>query len=260
MRSIRRHNSILEGGQHATYRYWRTEPDELLERLKTLDVERTPEFSSPDAYFQHYQLYPGETDDQDEHWAERQFIERVFVPLCGLDGLRYLKPQVPFEDSRKIRRRIDFVLEGERRYALEIEGRTFRYEAQLPDREKARQRFNREKTRQQELTKAGFEYFPMSWDHVKDGEAEPALRSLIEQDTLLRPLLEPTAAGDLLSLAWLLAALPQRYPDAQRAALALLARASERGHDAAHGGRNRRRNADLDPSPDRHPRSGRARR
>jgi hypothetical protein len=111
----------FEGGQHATYRYWRTEPDELLKRLKTLDVERTPEFSSPDAYFQHYRLEHDESDEQDEHWAERQFIEQVFVPLCGLDGLRYLKPQVPFAGSR----RIDFVLEGERRYALEVEGLDF---------------------------------------------------------------------------------------------------------------------------------------
>ena len=215
----------FEGGQHVTYHYWRTEPDELLERLKTLDVERTPEFSSPDAYFQHYRLEHDESDKQDEHWAERQFVERVFVPLCGLDGLRYLKPQVPFAGSR----RIDFVLEGERRYALEIEGRTYHDGAHLPDREEARQRFNRERTRQQELTKAGFEYFPMSWDQVKDGEAEPALRSLIEQDARLRSLLEPAEPLDLLHLAWLLVVLPQRYPDAQRTALALLARASERG-------------------------------
>ena len=200
--------------------------------MKTLDVERTPEFSSPDAYFQHYRLEHDENDENDEndeHWAERQFIERVFIPLCGLDGLRYLKPQVPFEDSRRIRRRIDFVLEGEKRYALEIEGQTHHDEAHLSNREEARQRFNREKTRQQELTKAGFEYFPMSWGHVRDGEAEPALRGLIEQDPLLRPLLEPTEALDLLHLAWLSVALPQRYPDAQRTALALLARASERG-------------------------------
>ncbi len=210
----------FEGGQHATYRYWRTEPGTLLERLKTLDVERTPEFSSPDAYFQHYQLYPGETDDQDEHWAERQFIERVFVPLCGLDSLRYLKPQVAFRDSRRIERRIDFVLEGERRYALEIEGKTYHAGAE---------RFDSETARRRELIQAGFHYFPMSWGDVETGEAEPALRNLIEQDALLRPLLESTAATDLLALAWLLVALPKYYPDAQRTALALLARASERG-------------------------------
>lgn len=217
-----------EAGLHRNYRDWRTEPSNLLERLAKLDVEQTPEFASPDAFFQHHQLYKHNSNG-DEHWAEREFIERVFVSLCGLDGLRYLKPQEPFRDSQRVERRIDFVLEGERRYALEIEGRTFRYEAYLPDREKARQRFNREKTRQQELTKAGFEYFPMSWDHVKDGEAKPALRSLIEQDALLRPLLEPTEALDLLHLAWLLIALPQRYPDAQRTALAVLALACKQG-------------------------------
>ena len=218
-----------EGGQHLTYRYWRTEPNDLLARLANLAVDRTPVFPSPEAYFQHYQLYPSETDEKDEHWAEREFIQRVFVPLCGLDGLRYLKPQVPFRDSRPVERRIDFVLDGAKRYALEIEGRIPHDSAHLPNREEARNRFNREKFRQQELTKAGFEYFPMSWDHVKDGEAKHALRSLIEQDALLRPLLEPTEALELLRLAWLLSALPQRYPIAQRAALALLARASERG-------------------------------
>ena len=35
-----------EGGQHLTYRYWRTEPDDLLARLANLDVDRTPIFSS----------------------------------------------------------------------------------------------------------------------------------------------------------------------------------------------------------------------
>ena len=209
-----------EGGQHLTYRYWRTEPDDLLARLVNLEVDRTPIFPSAEAYFQHYQLYPSETDDQDEHWAERQFIEQVFVPLCGLDGLRYLKPQVPFHDSRRVERRIDFVLDGEKRYALEIEGKTYHAGAE---------RFDNETARRRELTTAGFHYFPISWGDVESGTAGPALQRLIEQDPLLRPLLEPTAAGDLLALAWLLSALPQRYPIAQRAALALLARAVDRG-------------------------------
>lgn len=75
-----------------------------MRQLLQLDVERTPEFLSPDAYFQHYRLEHDENDENDEHWAEREFIERVFVPLCGLDGLRYLKPQVPFRDSQRVER------------------------------------------------------------------------------------------------------------------------------------------------------------
>ncbi len=209
-----------EAGQHRTYRYWRTDPDDLLTQLANLAADRTPIFPSAEAYFQHYQLYPGENDNQDEHWAERQFIERVFIPLCGLDGLRYLKPQVPFRDSRRIERRIDFVLDGEKRYALEVEGKTYH---DGPD------RFDREKARQRELLQAGFHYFPLTWSDIEQGEAQSTLRSLIEQDPLLRPLLEPAATGDLLTLAWLLTALPQRYPVAQRAAFALLARAIERG-------------------------------
>ncbi len=210
-----------EAGQYQTYDYWQTKPDALLRQLLQLDVERTPEFLSPDAYFQHYRLEHDENDENDEHWAEREFIERVFVPLCGLDGLRYLKPQVPFRDSQRVERRIDFVLEGERRYALEIEGKTYHDGAD---------RFDREKARQRELTQAGFHYFPISWHDVQQDKAEFALRRIIKQDALLQPLLEPAETLDLLHLAWLLAALPQRYPDAQRIALALLARASERCH------------------------------
>ena len=134
--------------------------------------------------------------------------------------MRYLKPQVPFRDSRRIERRIDFVLDGEKRYALEIEGKTYHAGAE---------RFDNETARRRELTTAGFHYFPISWGDVESGTAGPALQRLIEQDPLLRLLLEPTAAGDLLALAWLLSVLPQRYPIAQRAALALLVRASERG-------------------------------
>lgn len=81
-----------------------------------------------------------------------------------------------------------------------------------------------------ELTQAGFHYFPISWHDVQQDKAEFALRRIIKQDALLQPLLEPAETLDLLHLAWLLAALPQRYPDAQRIALALLARASERCH------------------------------
>ena len=209
-----------EAGRHQTYRYWQAESDVLLERLAQLDVERIPRFSAPDAYFQYYHLESADDPDNDEHWAEREFIRRVFVPLCGLDGLSYLKPQVPFQDSQGIERRIDFVLEGEKRYAVEIEGRIYHDGAD---------RFNREKARQRELTHAGFQYFPISWNDVEQGKAEPALRHIIEQDALLRPLLEPTVEVDLLSLAWLLNALPNRYQDAQRIALTVLARANEQG-------------------------------
>ena len=208
-----------EAAQHRTYRYWRTEPESLRKQLANLAVDRTPSFASPDAYFAHYQLNPDETDNQDEHWAEREFIQRVFVPVCGLDGLRYLKPQVPFTDSRRKERRIDFVLEGTQRYALEIEGKTYH---DTPN------RFDQEKARQRELLQAGFQYFPISWSDVEGGEAESALLGLIKQDSLLVPLLEPVAASDLLTLAWLLVVLPDRYPIAQRAALALLAWATDR--------------------------------
>lgn len=209
-----------EAGQHRTYRYWRTDPDDLLVQLVNLAVDRTPVFPSAEAYFQHYQLNPDDPATQDEHWAEREFVQRVFIPLCGLEGLRYLKPQVPFRDSRRIERRIDFVLDGAKRYALEVEGKTYHDD---PD------RFDGEKARQRELVKAGFHYFPVSWNDIESDVAEPVLRSLLEKDALLQTLLEPAATGDLLALAGLLAALPQQYPTAQLAAIALLTHAVDRG-------------------------------
>lgn len=51
-------------------------------------------------------------DGADEHFAERLFAQRAFIPICETKGLRLLESQVSFMDSESKQRRIDFVLHG----------------------------------------------------------------------------------------------------------------------------------------------------
>jgi hypothetical protein len=61
-------------------------------------------------YFSHHGLLP-KPGKPDEHFAERLFVERVFVPLFGLRALAQLQPQVTFCDPAGKQRAIDFVLD-----------------------------------------------------------------------------------------------------------------------------------------------------
>lgn len=60
---------------------------------------------------------------------ERRFVEDVFYPYAGENGLDYLKAQTPFEDSECRTRKLDFTIDTNRfRYVIEIDGYTYHAE------------------------------------------------------------------------------------------------------------------------------------
>ena len=60
---------------------------------------------------------------------ERRFVEDVFYPYAGENGLDYLCAQTPFEDSECRTRKLDFTVDTNRyRYVIEIDGYTYHAE------------------------------------------------------------------------------------------------------------------------------------
>lgn len=118
----------------------------------------------------------------DEHYLERRFLIETFLEAFQPTALDLLTSQVPFGERRA--RRIDFVLKGRTKYAIELEGHEYH------DRDKiGRRRFNAEKQRQRDLHLDGYTYLPFSFDDVVSGSAIEALREVAQSDSQLRPLL-----------------------------------------------------------------------
>lgn len=62
---------------------------------------------------------------------EKQFVEDVFYPYAGENGLDYLNAQTPFEDFECRIRKLDFTIATNRfRYVIEIDGYTYHAEGQ----------------------------------------------------------------------------------------------------------------------------------
>jgi len=175
------------------------------------------DYGSLDAYYAVYPLLLPQGDGQDEHFAEREFLEHVFMPVLGSAGLSHLAPQVAFRDADGRQRRIDFVLRGAKPYAIEIEGRSF-HDAHLIGEE----RFEDEKVRQHGLADAGYEYRPFSYGQIVGGEARRLFAALCASDPVLGGLPQPggTVADDGTRRAlWLAHHFPSAF---RRLQLALL--------------------------------------
>jgi ATP-dependent DNA helicase RecQ len=188
-----------------------------------------PSFPSLYAYFRHYKLLPPDEPGPDVHWAERLFVEEIFVPIFGLEGLSRLEPQVPFTHEAGGRRFIDFVLAGEHRYAIEIEGRQHHDEQLIGP-----ERFRDETLRRRSLDRAGYHYRPFHVAELADGSARATLRRLADRDAELRAFGESAAERAepdalLANLARLIRRLPARFPVYQQTVLRLLQVATERG-------------------------------
>ena len=121
----------------------------------------------------------------DEHYAERLFLEKVVFPTLGPLGLLRLTPQKTFLDERRVERRIDFALEGEQSYAIEVEGETWHGADALRG-----DRFTDEKQRQRSLSAAGYIYKPFSFAEIRDGHAKSAFEGLCADDRILRAIME----------------------------------------------------------------------
>lgn len=60
---------------------------------------------------------------------EQRFVEDVFYPFAGENGLDYLECQTPFEDSECRTRKLDFTVNTNRyNYVFEIDGYTYHAE------------------------------------------------------------------------------------------------------------------------------------
>ncbi|MEI8167729.1 MAG: hypothetical protein WCG26_15205, partial [Chloroflexales bacterium] len=196
------------------------------------------QYQSVDEYFREHTLNAQTAEDepfaqtaedepfaqtgQDEHFAERQFVEQVFVPFFGLHGLKQLRPQVAFTDTAGKLPHIDFVLDGTRRYAIEIEGATYH---EQPN------NFSDEKLRQRSLVHAGYHYYPFAWTDIEAGHAQ---QDLMEELTKIDPLLKRLRQSRHrqstvpLHLEPLLTDLPQRFPAMQCLVLDVLCQATGR--------------------------------
>ncbi|GGS05586.1 hypothetical protein GCM10008960_35100 [Deinococcus sedimenti] len=180
-------------------------------------------YVSTEEFIRQHDLRPP-SQGQDEHYAERLFLEEAFVPALGLAGLSFLTPQEAFQDSLGKRRRIDFVLRGQQLYALEIEGERYHGQDFIPS-----ERFDDEKSRQRDLSSAGYHYLPFSLSDIRSGRAAAVLGEWASQDAVLRPVLEakgtPGAQAVTASVSRvdaLLDTLPGAFQEMQLALLALL--------------------------------------
>jgi ATP-dependent DNA helicase RecQ len=140
---------------------------------------------SLDEYYQRHPALLPPRDGDDEHFAERLFLEKTVLPVLGVAGLALLEPQVPFKDLAGKPRRIDFVIEGQRKYAIEIEGKQYHDRAHISD-----ENFDDEKLRQQSLPATGYEYRPFSYQQIVSGQAQALLTALVGDDPTLASLLD----------------------------------------------------------------------
>jgi superfamily II DNA or RNA helicase len=70
------------------------------------------------------ELYSSKMND-----IEKEFVEQVFFPYAGENGLDYLKVQTPFEDSQSKKRKLDFTIQTDKyKYVIEIDGYTYHAE------------------------------------------------------------------------------------------------------------------------------------
>lgn len=183
-------------------------------------------------YFAQHQLLP-KSETEDEHFAERLFVEKVFVPLFGLKALMYLQPQVAFCDPAGKQRAIDFVLDDGtgRRYAIEIEGRTY-HQA-----DKGTARFHGEKYRQRALVLADYLYHPIAYSEIEQGDAlgaRAALLHLIESNEQLHESFDalqgvsvPLTREQKQLFRLVFESIPVRFPFYQAYVIAQLCQASE---------------------------------
>ncbi len=100
--------------------------------------------------------------NSNDAYLERLFLDKVFFPEFGENGLDHLSYQYRILDQRSNRFfYIDFVVwgTGNRKYAIELDGRTYHTNM-------SSDRFDREENRTNEVTRQGFELIRYSYNQV----------------------------------------------------------------------------------------------
>lgn len=236
---VQRKLLMFSEGTYTWVQRWRFLNEDVQRLLTGRGAVTQQSYSSLDDFYRHHNLRVKTKDEQgverDEHYAERLFLEEAFVPVFGVAGLSYLKPQAAFIDGGGHRREIDFLLNTGKKYALEIEGRRYHSGSFQTS-----EQFDDEKARQRELGAAGLRYLPFSYADIRSGRAEAVLTELAHEDAALHRLFKRqdkalqgsagAAPRDLLyPLDQLLRAVPDHFPNYQRALLSILRSASVSG-------------------------------
>ena len=156
-----------------------------LSQSARLEAARIWAWPGPQSLEEFYRRFPflHPTSDIAEHFAERRFLTEVVIPVLGELGLQRLEAQVPFTDLNGGSRRADFVLHGEKDYALEVEGQVHDV-TRMPTTDMAS-----EKLRQRSLPAAGFEYQPFVYSQIADGQARHQFEQLCARDSTLAPMI-----------------------------------------------------------------------
>lgn len=96
--------------------------------------------------------------------SEKLFVSEFLTPIIGVENLDNLIPQYPFMDSEGVKRRIDFVLVGNRhKLAIEIDGETYHAEGAISSRA-----FDDSLNRQNDILGAGFQLLRFSYTQLQD--------------------------------------------------------------------------------------------
>jgi ATP-dependent DNA helicase RecQ len=187
-------------------------------------------YDSLEDFIQQNRLGRPKDSSSDEHYAERLFLEKAYVPIFGIAGLFLLEPQYPFNDISGRRRRIDFLLNGAKKYAIEIEGAAFHDPAKISE-----ESFEDEKDRQRSLSSKGYAYLPFTFKDVQQGRSRDQLEEIAQEDPVLKLLLpnrseieEKRQQPTLIYLESLLVRFPLRYQLYQKVALTILWEATKK--------------------------------
>jgi superfamily II DNA or RNA helicase len=120
--------------------------------------------------------------------AEKLWLEQVFYPILGENGLTFLQPQTKFLDSDGKGRRIDFTLQSRfRKYAFEIDGHTYHAEGAISQSQFSDQLFRQNELQYQDYKIYRFSYYDILHNPER---CQKQLRRAILADDELNPLLQ----------------------------------------------------------------------
>ena len=153
--------------------------------------------------------------------AEKLWLEQVFYPILGENGLTFLQPQTRFLDSDGNGRRIDFTLQSRfRKYAFEIDGHTYHAEGAISQSQFSDQLFRQNELQYQDYKIYRFSYYDILHNPER---CQKQLRRAICADDELNPLLQSLELNPNVPQGMALAALEQTRNAGKAKGLVVLA-------------------------------------
>lgn len=119
---------------------------------------------------------------------EREFVETIFYPYAGENGLEYLEVQAPFEDSFFKKRKLDFSIQTEKyKYVIEIDGYTYHAEGASCV---SPEYFDDLLVKQNDLILNGWKLLRFSYNQIRQdqGLCIDTLRRAFKSDPIINPI------------------------------------------------------------------------